>query len=100
MKILLNIKIKIPPPAPARGYIPPWYRRGRGVSERQWRSAANRSPLPLRSVLDAPHRGAGPEPAGEEGLGFANLSRVRGEKGELQIPSGGRLRHNRLWFSP
>ena len=36
-----------------------------GVSERQWRSAANRSPLPLRSVLDAPHRGAGPEPAGE-----------------------------------
>ena len=24
-----------------------------------------RSPLPLRSVLDAPHWGAGPEPAGE-----------------------------------
>src|SRR5699024_2629828 len=40
-----------------------------GVSERQWRSGANRSPLPLRSVLDAPHRGAGPEPAGETGVG-------------------------------
>ena len=25
------------------------------------------SPLPRRSVLDAPHRGAGPEPAGEKG---------------------------------
>ena len=35
----------------------------------------------------------------QRALGFANLSRVRGEKGELQIPSGGRLRHNRLWFS-
>ena len=44
-----------------------WAREG--VSERQWRSAANRSPLPLRSVLDAPHRGAGPEPAGETGVG-------------------------------
>ena len=37
----------------------------RGASERQWRSAANRSRLPPRSVLDAPHRGAAPEPAGE-----------------------------------
>ena len=37
----------------------------RGVSERQWRSAANRSRLPPRSVLGAPHRGAAPEPAGE-----------------------------------
>ena len=37
----------------------------RGVSERQWRSAANRSRLPPRSVLSAPHRGAAPEPAGE-----------------------------------
>ena len=37
----------------------------RGVSERQWRSAANRSQLPLRSVLGAPHWGAAPEPAGE-----------------------------------
>ena len=27
-------------------------------------------PLPLRSVLDAPHRGAGPEPAGETGVGL------------------------------
>ena len=36
-----------------------------GVSERQWRSAANRSRLPPRSVLGAPHRGAAPEPAGE-----------------------------------
>ena len=35
----------------------------RGVSERQWRSAANRSRLPPRSVLGAPHRGAAPEPA-------------------------------------
>ncbi len=40
-----------------------------GVSERQWRSGANRSPLPRPSVLDAPHRGAGPEPAGETGVG-------------------------------
>ena len=37
----------------------------RGVSERQWRSAANRSRLPSRSVLGAPHQGAAPEPAGE-----------------------------------
>ena len=37
----------------------------RGVSERQWRSVANRSRLPPRSVLGAPHRGASPEPAGE-----------------------------------
>ena len=37
----------------------------RGVSERQWRSATNRSPLPRPSVLDAPHRGAGPEAAAE-----------------------------------
>ena len=37
----------------------------RGVSERQWRSAANRSRLPPRSVLGAPHQGAAPEPAGE-----------------------------------
>ena len=49
------------------------YHNGRGVSERQWRSAANRSPLPLRSVLDAPHWGAGPEPAGETGVGTAGL---------------------------
>ena len=37
----------------------------RGVSERQWRSAANRSQLPLRSVLGAPHWGAAPEAAAE-----------------------------------
>ena len=30
-------------------------------------SAANRSTLPRPSVLDAPHRGAGPEPAGKSG---------------------------------
>ena len=37
----------------------------RGVSERQWRSAANRSQLPLRSVLGAPHWGAAPEATAE-----------------------------------
>ncbi len=50
---------------------------GRGVSERRWRSAANRSQLPLRSVLDAPHWGAGPEPAGETGVGTAKLWETR-----------------------
>ena len=40
----------------------------RGVSERQWRSAANRSRLPPRSVLGAPHRETAPEPAGETSL--------------------------------
>lgn len=37
----------------------------RGTSERQWRSAANRSRLPPRSVLGAPHRGTAPEAAAE-----------------------------------
>ena len=73
--------IAIAPPAPARKHISPRYGRGRGVSERQWRSAANRSPLPLRSVLDAPHRGAGPEPAGETGVGTAKLAHAPGEAG-------------------
>ena len=40
----------------------------RGASERQWRSAANRSRLPPRSVLGAPHRETAPEPAGETSL--------------------------------
>ena len=56
------------------------------MSERQWRSAANRSPLPLRSVLAAPPRGAGPELAGETGVGFANLFCVMGEKGNCKSP--------------
>ena len=34
-------------------------------ADRQWRSAANRSQLPLRSVLGAPHWGAAPEAAAE-----------------------------------
>ena len=37
----------------------------RGTSERQWRSAANRSRLPPRSALGAPHRGTAPEAAAE-----------------------------------
>ena len=40
----------------------------RGASACQWRSAANRSQLPLRSVLGAPHWGAAPEAAGETSL--------------------------------
>ena len=42
-----------------------WWVHGRGVSERQWRSAANRSQLPLRSALNGRHRRPAPEPAGE-----------------------------------
>ena len=52
---------------------------------RRWRSAANRSQLPLRSVLGAPHWGAAPEAAAEtspsapatkpaETLGFRRFS--------------------------
>ena len=54
-----------PPPLP--GALPHTHSKTacRGVSERQWRSAANRSRLPPRSVLGAPHQGAAPEPAGE-----------------------------------
>ena len=54
-----------PPPLP--GALPHTHSKTacRGVSERQWRSAANRSRLPPRSVLGAPHRGAAPEAAGE-----------------------------------
>ena len=63
-----------------------------GVSERQWRSGANRSPLPLRSVLDAPHRGAGPEPAGETGVG-------RTVKSEEGIGKKGNS-PSRLWRQP
>ena len=36
-------------------------------------------PLPLRSVLDAPHRGAGPEPAGETGVGLYKADSPTGE---------------------
>ena len=54
-----------PPPLPVRRFHIHSKTACRGVSERQWRSAANRSRLPLRSVLGAPHRGAAPEPAGE-----------------------------------
>ena len=64
MKILLKLKTFSPSRASkviVTAHV--WAREG--VSERRWRSAANRSQLPLRSVLDAPHRGAGPEPAGE-----------------------------------
>ena len=35
------------------------------MSERRWRSAANRSQLPLRSALNGRHRRPAPEPAGE-----------------------------------
>ena len=54
-----------PPPLP--GALPHTHSKTacRGVSERQWRSVANRSRLPPRSVLGAPHQGAAPEPAGE-----------------------------------
>ena len=40
-----------------------WAREG--VSERRWRSAANRSQLPLRSALNGRHWRPAPEPAGE-----------------------------------
>ena len=40
-----------------------------GVSERRWRSAANRSTLPLRSALNGRHWRPAPEPAGEKTLG-------------------------------
>ncbi len=66
-----------------------WAREG--VSERRWRSAANRSPLPLRSVRDAPPRGAGPEPAGETGVGSCpGVIFSKGGKPPLCIPPRGR----------
>ena len=49
-----------------------WTREG-GVSERRWRSAANRSQLPLRSALNGRHRRPAPEPAGETGVGSTQV---------------------------
>ena len=46
---------------------------GGGVSERRWRSAANRSQLPLRSALNGRHRRPAPEPAGETGVGSTQV---------------------------
>ena len=56
----------------------------RGVSERQWRSAANRSRLPPRSVLGAPHRGAAPESAGET-KSFCPCQKTGGNSGFLPV---------------
>ena len=75
-------------PSAALSFTKVWAREG--VSERRWRSAANRSPLPLRSVLDAPHRGAGPEPAGETGVGSCpGVIFSKGGKPPLCIPPTG-----------
>ena len=46
-------------------------------------SVLRRSPLPLRSVLDAPYWGAGPEPAGE-----TVSSQSDDGEGVLKIPAG------------
>ncbi len=56
----------------------------RGVSERQWRSAANRSQLPLRSVLGAPHWGAAPEAAAET-KSFCPCHKTGGNSGFLPV---------------
>ena len=53
----------------------------KGGDNHRRRSAANRSPLSLRTVLDAPHRGAGPEPAGETGVGAVAPSLRRKKQG-------------------
>ena len=83
-----SILEKEPPSRTKKVLIISYQPYGRGVSERQRRSAANRSPLPRPSVLDAPHWGAGPEPAGETlppPLGeVARRSRVgRGKRGRV-----------------
>ena len=59
------------------------------MSERQWRSAANRSPLPLRSVLDGAHWAPGPEPAGETGVGIFRKETPSGPAPPGHLPRWG-----------
>src|SRR5699024_1705574 len=47
--------------------LSPWFGRGRGVSERRWRSAANRSQLPLRVLCPGGARPGPTDAAAETG---------------------------------